>query len=569
MYEIEISDKNYTEWKTTLPSLENPFSHKLFHKDKFNIDNNNIPIIQESPTRNATFLTGILILEQNRTFGRTSNKKRLYYSCIPNQSQLPIFLVPYEIQLGFQKNIKNKYVLFRFDHWLPLEKHPYGILVQTIGDVDILPHYYEYRLYAKNVHPTNLVSKCNKKIKDCLKTTPLSSYIQTILNNPIEYGYIEDYTYHKDIFTIDPTGCVDRDDALSIIKTDIPHIFKIQVYIANIWIWIKVFDLWELLEKTNCSTIYLPDFNRNMLPTELSENIGSLDEGENSHFTFVMEFEINISEKTLKPIYKRESSIIIQRNIHISKNFDYESKSLLKYTPYKLLLQITREINSEIKDSHELVAFWMMQMNTSLAKEMYLKKIGIFRTTISKETNSKETNFNKEITNPTSFLHIWEHAISGKYIEYSSDIDGDFHHQILNVSHYMHFTSPIRRKVDIYNQLYWMSEYIPISLSSFININSINEDTKKIRKIQNECTLLHILQQQQQHQNLREEECIEGIILQIITIEKALVYLPIYKCILSCKYCCTLELYMSVKCKIYIFERESDYKKKIQLSIVV
>ena len=570
MYEIEISDKNYTEWKTT-SSLENPFSHKLFHKDKFNIDNNNIPVIQESPTRNATFLTGILILEQNRTFGRTSNKKRLYYSCIPNQSQLPIFLVPYEIQLGFQKNIKNKYVLFRFDHWLPLEKHPYGILVQTIGDVDILPHYYEYRLYAKNVHPTNLVSKCNKKIKDCLKTAPLSTYIQTILNNPREYGYIEDYTYHKDIFTIDPNGCVDRDDALSIIKTDIPHIFKIQVYIANIWIWIKVFDLWELLEKTNCSTIYLPDFNRNMLPTELSENIGSLDEGENSHFTFVMEFEINISEKTLKPIYKRENNIIIQRNIHISKNFDYESKSLLKYNPYKLLLQITREINTEIKDSHELVAFWMMQMNTSLAKEMYLKKIGIFRTTTnSKETNSKETNPNKDTT---SFLHIWEHAISGKYIEYSSDIDYDFHHQILNVSHYMHFTSPIRRKVDVYNQLYWMSEYIPVSvstrLSSFININSINEDTKKIRKIQNECTLLYILQQQQP--NLREgEECIEGIILQIITTEKVLVYLPIYKCILSCKYCCcNLELYMSVKCKIYVFERESDYKKKIQLCIVV
>ena len=563
MYEIEISDKNYSEWKTkTTSSLENPFSHKLFHKDRFDLDLDvdNIPIIQESPTRNATFLPGILILEQNRTFGRTPNKKKLYYSCIPNQSQLPIFLVPYEIQLGFHKNIKNKYVLFRFDHWLPLDKHPYGILVQTIGDVDILPNYYEYRLYTKNVHPTNLVSKCNKKIKDYLKQTPLTTCIQNILNNPAGYGHIDidiDLKKEKEsIFTIDPPGCVDRDDALSIIKTDNPHIFKIRVYIANVWLWIKLFDLWELLEKTNCSTIYLPDFNRNMLPTELSENICSLDEGDIPHFTFVMEFEINISEKTVKPILIPE--IITQKGICISKNFDYESKSLLKYSPYRLLLQITREIVPDIKDSHELVAYWMMQMNTSLAKEMYLKKIGIFRT-----TNSK-TEVNVNLNSSSSFLHIWEHAISGKYIEYS-DNNNNFHHQILNVSHYMHFTSPIRRKVDIYNQFYWMSAYLPISFVD-IDIDSINEDTKIIRKIQNECTLLHILQQNSDSDS--DSKITDGIVLQMINAGKVLMYLPTFKCILSCKSNNPLELYATVKCKIYIFERESDYKKKIQLCIV-
>ena len=559
MNEIEISNKNYTEWKTS-SSLENPFSHKLFHKDRYDMDVDNIPIIQDSPTRNASFLPGILILEQNRTFGRTPNKKKLYYSCIPNQSQLPIFLVPYEIQLGFHKNIKNKYVLFRFDHWLPLDKHPYGILVQTIGDVDILPNYYEYRLYTKNVHPTNLVSKCNKKIKDYLKHTPLTTCIQTILNNPVEYGHIDNDNSTKEkefIFTIDPPGCVDRDDALSIIKTDNPHIFKIRVYIANVWLWIKLFDLWELLEKTNCSTIYLPDFNRNMLPAELSENICSLDEGDIPHFTFVMEFEINISEKTVKPILIPE--IITQKCICISKNFDYESKSLLKYSSYRLLLQITREIVPDIKDSHELVAFWMMQMNTSLAKEMYLKKIGIFRTTTSSFKTDKIDKTDKTEITTSSFLHIWEHAISGKYIEYSDNYN--YHHQILNVSHYMHFTSPIRRKVDIYNQLHWISAFLPISFITFVD--SINEDTKIIRKIQNECTLLHILQH-----NDSDSKTTDGIVLQMINAEKALMYLPTFKCILSCKCINQLELYATVKCKIYIFERESDYKKKIQLCIM-
>jgi hypothetical protein len=40
------------------------------------------------------------------------------------------------------------------------------------------------------------------------------------------------------------------------------------------------------------------------------------------------------------------------------------------------------------------------------------------------------------------------------------------------------------------------------------------------------------------------------------------------KCILSCKSLAPIELYTHVKCKIFVFERESDYKRKIQISIL-
>jgi len=581
MYTIDISDRKYTEWKiTTKEIIEEtqddiqiqPFSQKLFHKDVFS---KNHQIIQ-SPTRNAKYIAGILILENNRTYGRTPNKKKLYYSCIPYQKQLPIFLVPYEIQMGFHKNIQNKFVLFKFDHWI--DKHPCGILIETIGDVNHLPHYYEYQLYAKNIHLSPIVTKSNKKIKTYLQTKPLDTYIQEILQTPTEYGNIvyETKKYSK-IFTIDPIGCVDKDDALSICIADEtnPSIFNIQVHIANVWLWIKAFDLWELLDNTAVSTIYLPDFNRHMLPSELSEKICSLDEKQ-YRFTFTMEFQVDIIQKTIIPIYTPE--IITQKYIFVSKNFDYDSESLLKYSPYLLLLQTTREIKPEIKDSHELVAFWMMQMNMCIAKEMYLKKTGIFRITnsssplVSTPLVSTPLVTTPLVTSPlvstplvttplvtdNSFLYIWEHAISGKYEQYN--YDQMYYHQILNVNHYMHFTSPIRRKVDIYNQLYWMRMMnMNMNIPTIITIDEINENTKKIRKIQNECTLLHMLQS-------KENIITDGFVLQIINETKSLVYLPIYKCILSCK--CCLELYTNIRCKIYVFERESDYKRKIQITIL-
>ena len=575
MYEIEISDKNYTKWNI-ISSIDsdsdsdfdfqnkNPFSCKLFHKDQFQHTNNNDLIITNSPTRNMKFLAGILILENNRTFGRTPNKKKLYYSCIPYQKQLPIFLIPYEIQLGFHKNIKNKFVLFKFDYWNDNDKHPYGILTETIGDVDQLPYYYEYQLYAKNIHPCSIhsiISKNNKKIKTLLQNKKLDLYFQEILNNPQEYGNIQKKeAANINIFSIDPIGCVDRDDALSICKTDIPTIYTVRVYIANIWVWIKAFDLWELFEKTNVSTIYLPDFNRHMLPTELSENICSLNIG-HPCFAFCMEFRVDIFNKIIEPIYNPD--ILSQKCIVVSKNFDYESKSLLKYSPYLLLLQITRELSSDIKDSHELVAFWMMKMNTCIAKEMYLKKIGIFRITNSNPNhNNPPINTIGKKDEFASFLYLWEHAISGEYVEYTNE-NSSYSHSLLNVEHYMHFTSPIRRKVDIYNQLVWITSITSsqVNLQNIHHIEKINKDTKIIRKIQNECSLLHLLQ------NATNENIItDGIIIQIINETKSLIYLPTYKCILSSIIIC--DIYTKIKCKIYIFEREHDYKKKIKISII-
>jgi exoribonuclease R len=576
MYTICISDRKYTEWNI-IPSLEidpsveiDPFSQKLFHQDIF--ETTNVKIIS-SPTRSVNYLSGILILENNRTFGRTPNKKKLYYSCIPYQKELPVFLIPYEIQLGFHKNIKNKYVLFKFDHWN--DKHPCGILTHTIGDVDHLPHYYEYQLYSKQIYPSTLISKNNKKIKGLLQNTSLQYYIQYILDNSEIYGtIIREEEKEQRIFTIDPVGCKDRDDALSICKTYIPHIFKISVYIANVWVWLKTFDLWEILENTNISTIYLPDFNRHMLPTELSEKICSLDI---SHpcFTFCLEFQVNILEKTILPIGN-----LSQKCISISQNFDYESKSLFKYPSYQLLLQITREIKPEITDSHDLVAFWMMQMNTCIANEMYTKKMGIFRIT---EGSSSFTEGSSSFTEGTSSFtegsasftegsaFVWENVITGKYIEYSSS-STNYYHAALDVNNYMHFTSPIRRKVDIYNQLLWVRMNLNIDINNInIDMDKINKDTKKIRKVQNECTLLHLLELERDSDSDSSNTITNGIIIQKQKHKqnnKYLVYLPIYKCILSCKSLAPIELYTHVKCKIFVFERESDYKRKIQISIL-
>ena len=93
-------------------------------------------------------------------------------------------------------------------------------------------------------------------------------------------------------------------------------------------------------------------------------------------------------------------------------------------------------------------------------------------------------------------------------------------------------------------------------------IDKINTDTKTIRKIQMESTILCLVS---------KEEVLEckGQILQIEE-NRILVYFPDHKCMFSCKNTTNTKFVYKqmVDCKIYVFERESDYRKKIKMDIL-
>jgi exoribonuclease R len=228
-------------------------------------------------------------------------------------------------------------------------------------------------------------------------------------------------------------------------------------------------------------------------------------------------------------------------------------------------LNITQTFNPEVKESHALVAFWMMQMNQEMARELYRNKTGIFRISTSNLIKDNLTTVEKKDPTQDIFLYIWENAISGKYVAYSEDIS-EYTHAVIDVPVYTHFTSPIRRIVDIYNQITWvdLQKKQPV-LKINIDMDKINLDTKIIRKIQQESKILYLLQDIDIDSFLQTE----GQILQIEE-KNTMVYLSEYKCIVSCKTIISSEwnVYQKVQCRIYMFERETDYRKKIKMEII-
>jgi exoribonuclease R len=526
-----IHDRQYVSWEFCPPLPISPIDHHLFHEDRciYNPETNEITV--RSAVRETPYIAGVLVLENGKTYGRTPNKKRLYYSCVPHNKKLPVFLIPYNLDLGFSKSIPNKYVIFTFDSWNG--KHPIGQLKETIGDVTDLPSYYEYQIYCKYLHISivNATKIVNAKRKEDLTSI--------ILTNQLEIQDRREIDRH--IISIDPAGCIDRDDAFSI-QFDGTQ-YKVSVYIANVWVWLETFKLWNVIGERK-STIYLPDRNRPMLPPALID-FCSLD-ARKPRFAFVLDFIIKDDIIDI--------SSLSQVCIKVSKNFDYESTALLKNERYQMLLDVTQRMEKHKLDSHSVVSFWMTKMNSFLANRMREKGTGIFRVVEGK------------CDNPT-FIQIWENQIAGNYVKYGNT---DLHHSIMN-GPYIHFTSPIRRMCDLLNQMLWVRDVVKHLSPEFIGflekqmneIDSLNKQMKDIRKIQTDSNMLH---QCFENPDLMKQT-FEGIILNKSE-NKYTIYIETHKWILSAKSETSYEKYQCVSCKLFMFTKEDQLKRKIRLQII-
>jgi exoribonuclease R len=373
LYKINFNNRNYSSWDifndTTLESVKidelNPVDHKLFTNDVFMYNKGKINIIHSS-TRLSENIPAVLIIADNKTYGRKikgddnikSKQGKLLYKCVPDDSRIPIFLVPYEIKkLGFSKSYSNIYVTIRYEKWN--DKHPHGIINQIIGPVDILNNFYEYQLYCKSLNAS--MQKFNKDTIKALKDNTDTNDSHDIFIESVhkKYPQIENRT-NWTVFTIDPSTSLDYDDGFSIKKLN-DNQTQLSIYIANVTVLMDALNLWSSFSQ-RISTIYLPDRKRPMLPTILSDCLCSLQQNA-PRFSFVMDIIID-SE------YKIESISYSNCLIRVCKNYAYEEESLLLNSEYKLLMSVTKKLSynykylSNIRNSHDVVCYLMIFMNS-------------------------------------------------------------------------------------------------------------------------------------------------------------------------------------------------------------
>ena len=576
MYKLNIEDRNYTQVSVVdaytlkpicMPKMLNPITNKLFNQDIFDIDADH-PRVLHSSVRTMKGISGILVLQDNKTFGK--HKDKFLYKCIPNDKKLPIFIVPYKIRHVFNKAHKNKYIVFKFKSWI--DKHPCGQIVNVFGDVDHLDHFYEYQLYCKGFNTS--IQNMTKKALNMLKQTP--EYIESM----IETYDLVDYRTERNIFSIDPKESKDFDDALSIEPHE--NTTRVSIYISNVSLWMDTLELWNSFGN-RITTIYLPDRKRPMLPAVLSDSLCSLVEND-TRFAFVL--ELYIDNETFQ-ITKQEFHNAV---IKVTKNLRYDTGEQEHHSDYKQLLTITRQMNNSMKymdtidNSHDVVAYLMITMNYICAKELEKHETGIFRSVSLKPPPTLSSPISPDIK---KFMKYWNSSGS-EYTKFEN-ITG---HEILKFDAYVHITSPIRRLVDLLNIMI-LQEKLNIKTMSddgrkfydyWINsLEYINTTMKSVRKVQNDCNLLSLCTD---NYELLDKE-LDGFIFDKTRRNKTqldktsqdktsqdstyqyMVYLPKIKMVNQYTSKFNVDNMTMQRFKIYMFQDEVNLKKKIRLERIV
>jgi hypothetical protein len=322
------------------------------------------------------------------------------------------------------------------------------------------------------------------------------------------------------------------------------------------------------------ANMYLPDKRYCMLPSILSDTYCSLLANEDK---IAHAMVLDIDKETATIIGEPKFKNVVMR---VSKNYSYDNTEILEYDEaYIHLHELTTRIDPTVTTADEVVAYWMIQMNTHTAKKMYsinssVLPMGIFRTVSEKQCSSNDNTrkfIETHFANKIGKYFVFNSTKNNKHIETQEEA-------IISPNPYMHITSPIRRLVDLINQVIFykmtfLVDHISEECTDFINgwlhkIDDINTSMRSIRKIQNDCLLMYKCFTGTDIIN-REHR---GIIVDKNPnyppgIHKYTVYLEELKVWAHIKTEVELDLYSYHMFNVFLFELEDNAKRKIKIQL--
>ena len=210
-----------------------------------------------------------------------------------------------------------------------------------------------------------------------------------------------------------------------------------------------------------------------------------------------------------------------------------------------------------------------LYINKKCGELMVEKKRGIYRKAKKgEEEEEKRGEMGREIEK-------WKNK-RGEYVLYNDESERMLH-EILKVKTYMQISSPIRRLVDVLNQVMMIMCKFEMSISKgakeFVEkwlgkIEYINSSMRSIRKVQNDCELMSIFVK---NPEICEKK-FEGVVFDKMYNEKGeisyMVYISELKKISKVRREEGQKEEKVYKIKMYYFGDEYNNKKKVRMKII-
>jgi exoribonuclease R len=376
--------------------------------------------------KQTTPIAGLLELSSKTKYGFT-NRHHPMYLFTPFNESYPQFIVG----SSERDTSKNRPGVIHFEKWTDLDNLPRGALIQLLDtDEDALSWTY----------------------------TPIAC---TKYKGPLPEG-VNEAEYGKrplvKAFHIDPPGCLDVDDVLTIDYLD-GEIY-VTITISDVAAHIPYGHPLDARASEIAETFYQDGLKpRHMLPANLSEALLSLLPSEKPKLGLSLKFPL----RDITQVTWFESAV--ETTATYTYESIYKNKALCE-----LIQKVASALGEESTDSHKWIEAAMKFYNIQAAILLRASQNGLLRS--------------HEAPDQVKLDNIMKINPELKFLAYNSAMyvpadHADPHHYGLEATVYTHATSPIRRYADLVNQRSikaiingMASEIIPVPLSVPVHLNA-------------------------------------------------------------------------------------------------
>ena len=424
-------------------------AHKALPGDSVRIAGPGVELVERGEKR---LLVGVLCLTSKYMYGMTGHGVPIYL-CETMNKGWPSF----RVACKEKDRSQNLLISFQFDSWDEAEL-PRGGLVEILGPVEDPAA--EALALALIASPQNAPRP---------KTLPL---ITDFKRTKLSVG----------TFNIDPPGCKDIDDVISLWEED--GIWNLAISIADVAAFVSLNPELRFAEKIG-QTLYSEGYAiRPLFPYKFSENLFSLLPGE-ERFTLTLFAKWDPGSGTLYGFQFKEC---ILRNW---ASYTYENCYSCTELNMEVLKDICSSIGEDSHDSHKWIECLMILYNCQAAAILKEKDAGLLRSHGAPEKDQllKMESLGlpaKQLAYPAAIYATtqedtghWGLATSGPRM------------QGMHKSCYCHASSPIRRYADILNQEVLKGVLQGNYKKYALTLNTLNKKAKAYERDKNfiECIL--------------------------------------------------------------------------------
>jgi exoribonuclease R len=387
-------------------------------------------------------LVGRLLLTSTQRF--SGNR----YQFQPIDAHYPTFLVATKIPVSRG----DQYVLVTFLSWI--DNLPYGAIKQLIGPVGCYDSEAQVRMHYRQVYFPKLKLSSSNMLDLCKDSSKVLDLC------------------HLEVYSVDPPNCQDIDDAFSCQEKN--QLFELQIHIADVSFFLSdQLTLDQLVRRPN--SIYLPHKVNHMLPETLATNLISLIPAQKR------------LAQTLSLVIDQTGDIMqsqLQRTVIQSRkawSYDQAQKARHRNATLNLAYRISQLLaqkylnhlypNTQLWDFHQVIEVLMIITNHRVA--LMLPQNGLFR------VNAVDGLI--EADNIPTELQKIRRKIHSSAAVYQITAGT---HSALGLSHYTHFTSPLRRLADIlvHLQLYSLIQNDQVLRDYIAQINTFQRHSRQLQR---------------------------------------------------------------------------------------